>query len=249
MTKNETRKYDMLTRVRGFAAIYGQLFPGTSTAHEAFASLAEAIDRLEAIDVAERAASDGARATRRDAARAVFDTLLKRAGATARVLRKTHSQLQARIPLPLPKDNLQALTLARQFAAGAASCGADFAARAIPLSTFEAGITLFEAALAHHGTSREQRVTVRAERQAVFAQAMHAVETLDVIVANGVTDPVALALWAHDRLVTPPRRRRVQAEDAGATAEAGAASPEPTAPARVLTLTQPSVRADSAAAM
>jgi hypothetical protein len=49
---------------------------------------------------------------------------------------------------------------------------------------------------------------------------MHAVENLDVTVANILTDPVALALWKHDRRIKPRRG------GAGAVTEAVAAASE-----------------------
>ena len=206
MTGQDTRRYNMLMRVRSFAATYRQLFPDTSSAHDAFAEVAAAIDQLEALDVAERSATDGARADRQVAARRLFQKFLRRAGATGRVLGKTIPQLQVRIPLPLPKDERQLLTLARQFAAGVADYGPEFAARGMPLEVLEAGIAALEGALAHRGNSREGRVKARAEREAVFGRAMHAVEKLDVTVANGIEDPVALALWKYDRRVKARRR-------------------------------------------
>ncbi len=216
MTEHDTRRYEMLTRVRSFAGTYGQLFPDISSAHDAFASVAAEIGHLEALDVAERTASDGSRADRKIAAGAVFYKLLMRARSTARVLEKTIPQLQARIPWPLPKANdLQMLTLARQFATSVAGCGAEFAARGISLAALDAGIAAFEAAVAHRGTSRDARVQARAEREAAFARAMHAVAELDVAVANSIVDPTALAVWKHNRRFD--RRRRVSAATAPVT--------------------------------
>jgi len=231
MTGEDTRRYDMLTRVRNFGATHRQLFPGTSSAHDAFASVEAEIARLEALDVVERSASEGARADSRIAARAAFQQLLKRAGFTAHVLGKTIPELRARIPLPLPKGDLQLLTLARQFAAGVAGYGPEFAARGIPLAVLDEGIAAFEAAVAHGEASRDDRVKARAEREAAFERAMHAVATLDVTVGNSIVDPAALALWKHDRRIKPRRRAVTAATEVGPAASQPPASTEVPTPA------------------
>src|SRR3954463_13796904 len=82
----DRRRYDMLIRLRTFGATHGQLFLTTSTAPEAFAAIGEAITQLTALDVAERAASEAARAERKDTARRALVDTLTRAGFTARVL-------------------------------------------------------------------------------------------------------------------------------------------------------------------
>jgi hypothetical protein len=225
MTGRDKRRYDMLTRVHKFATTYGQLFPDTSTAHEAFGVVAAEIDHLEALDVEERSASEVARATRKDAARQVFVDLLARAGTTARVLGHTIPQLETRSLGPLPKDDLGLLTVARQFAAGVAPYGPQFAAHAIPLPTLEAGIAAFEQAVEARANGHGDRVKARAEIEAAFGRAMHAVNTLDVIVENSSVDPVVLTMWKHDKRVKPARR------SAGAAAEDTPAAVAPSAPA------------------
>src|SRR4051794_36910378 len=196
MKFQDRRRYDMLIRLRTFAATHGQLFPTTSTAPEAFAAIGEAITQLTALDVAERAASEAARAERKDTARRALVDTLTRAGFTARVLAMTHEDLTARVVLPLPSDNVLLLTLARQFAAAAAPCAEQFAAHGIPITEVETRLTALEEALQERGMRLDDRVKARAAIEAVFRRAMHAVKTLDVTVANCLGgDPVTLAVW------------------------------------------------------
>lgn len=224
----DRRRYDMLIRLRTFGATHGQLFPTTSPAAEAFATIGEAITQLAALDVAERAASHAARAERKDAARKALVDSLTRAGSTARVLAMTRTDLTAAVVLPLPTDNVALVTLARQFAAAAAPCAGPFAAHGIPIAEVEAGATALEQALQERGSRREDRVKARAAIEAVFAHAMRAVKTLDVTVANCLAgDPVSLAVWRHDRrIVYPPRARATALPDTGPT-EPAASGPAP----------------------
>jgi hypothetical protein len=207
MTSRDRRRYEMLTRVRNFAATHEPLFPETSTAHEAFATVAVEIERLEALDVAERSASQASRVERKLTARRLLSDTLTRAGFTARVLAKTNPQLEARIDLPLPRNDFALLMLARHFAASAAPWPVQFAGHGILVADVQGRITAFEQALHQRGRGRDERVKARAEIEASFTRALDAIAALDSTVANNFTaDPVALAVWRHDRRVEVPRR-------------------------------------------
>jgi hypothetical protein len=197
----------MLNRVRNFGATYAERFPETSAAHAAFAAIAAEIARLEALDVAERWASHGRRAARKDAARSVLADSLTRAGFTARVVAKTDPALDARVDLPLPDNDLQLLKVARHFAAAAAPCAAEFAAHGIPVPELERHIAAFDQARHERAAHQEDHVTARAEIKTSFSRAMDAVAVLDVNVANYLaSDVVALAVWKYDRRLTRPKR-------------------------------------------
>ena len=207
MNSRDRRRYEMLTRVRNFAATHEQLLPATSTAHDAFATVAAEIEHLEALDVAERTASLASRVERKLTTRRVLADTLTRAGRTARVLVKTNPHLEARIDPPLPKTDVALLTVARQFAASARPCAAQFAGHGIPLADVDVAIGAFEQALHQRGRGRDDRVKARAAIEAAFTRAMDAIEALDVSVANCFTgEPVALAVWRHDRRLEVPRR-------------------------------------------
>jgi hypothetical protein len=228
MTLRDRRRYDMLIRLRNFGAAHDQRFPETSTAHAAFAVIAAEITRLEALDVAEHSASQGRRARRKDEARKALADCLTRATQTARVLAKTNPTLDAQIDLPLPPDDLPLLTMARQFAAAATPCAADFAAHGIPIPDVESRTAAFEQALQDRGVRLEDRVKARAEIDASFSRALDAVAVLDVNVANCLaSDSVALAVWKHDRRLKYPR----PASTGEPAAPASPAEPAPSQPA------------------
>ena len=207
MKIRDRRRYEMLIRVRGFGAAHSQLFPSTSTAHDAFVIVAREIEQLGALDVAERSASQASGAQRKAAARQVLAATLTRAGLTARVLAKTNPQLDAQLQPPLPGDDVQLLTLARQFASRAAPYDAQFAGHGITIAEIEASTIAFEQAMHQRGMGHDDRVRARAGIESAFARAMDAVEALDVSVANCLGgDPIALAVWRHDRRIAPTRR-------------------------------------------
>jgi hypothetical protein len=197
----------MLIRLRQFGATHGQRFPETSRAHAAFVVIAAEIARLEALDVAERSASRGRRAARKDAARKVLADSLTRAGFTARVVAKTHPALEASIDLPLPASDLRMLTVGRQFVAAAAPCADEFAAHGIPIPEVEACVAAFDQARHERGMRHDDHVRARAEIAASFSRAMDAVAVLDVNVANCLaSETVVQAVWKYDRRLTAPQR-------------------------------------------
>jgi hypothetical protein len=221
----------MLIRLRTFGGSHGQLFPDTSPAHAAFAVIGAELDRLEALDVAVQSATAASRTARKADARRALAESLTRAAATARVVARTHPGVAVEIHTPLPPQNLALLTLARQFAASAAPCAAEFAAHGIPLAQVDDRVAAFAQALREGGMRRDDRVKARAEIAASFARALEAVTVLDVAVANCLgDDPVALAVWQQDRRIGYPRGRRdAVATDPAPAAEAGSGSLEGTA--------------------
>jgi hypothetical protein len=203
----DRRRYDMLTRVRTFGTTHGQLFPERHPGHDAFRAIGAEIERLEALDVAQRTALHASRVTRKAAARAALADTLTRAGLTARVVAKANPQLEARADPPWPTPDLALLTIARQFIAGAAPYAAHFAAHGIPLSALEEHIAAFEQALHQRAAGRDDHVRARAEMKSAFVRALDAVETLDVGVVNCLAaNPVAQAVWKDTRRIRSRRR-------------------------------------------
>ena len=79
MNYDERRKCEMLDRVQEFGVAHRQLFPETTTAAEAFASLGKELPQLKELDIAERVARHSARATRKAEARKPLVEWLTRA--------------------------------------------------------------------------------------------------------------------------------------------------------------------------
>jgi hypothetical protein len=205
MTNRNKRRYAMLLRVRDFGVANAQLYPTTSAANEAFAALSAEIEHLSALDTAERTATKASRAAKTAAAHAALGDILTRAGFSARVLAKSDPKLEARFEGPVPKDDLQLLELAREFAAGAAPWAEQFARHLIPLSALEGAIAEFEQAISQRGQGRDEWIKMRGEVDHAFARAMHAVAILDATVVNGLPPDSSLRpVWKQLRRLTVP---------------------------------------------
>ena len=223
MTKQDRQRYDMLIRVRDFGAQHGQQFAENSAAPAAFAVVSAEIERLAALNITARNASEASRVADKAAARRVLGDVLIRAGQTARVIARTTPDLTARVPTPLPLADQELITLARQFAERATPHVERFAALGIQLADLDTGIATFEQAVHRRGKGRNERVQTRAQVEAAFTRAYDAVAILDVSVANCLaSDPVALAVWKHGRRVPYARRSTTP------TMPEAAEAPEPT---------------------
>jgi hypothetical protein len=227
MRDNDRRRYEMLARVRDFGATYGQLFPESSLAPQAFASITTGIAQIEAHHLAERTATVSARATRKVAARKALRERLIKVAATARVIAETSPGLQAQFALPETGTDPLLLTVARQFAQHAAPCAAQFVAHGMPaafMADLEASIAAFESAIRDRGMSRDEKVAARGSIKSVLASALAAVRKLDVIVANhAALDPVVREVWKGDRRISYPAGSRKGADKPAADASAAAA--------------------------
>ena len=231
MTSKDRCRYDMLIRVRSFHAIHGQRLPTTSPAHGAFAVIAAELAQIEALDVAERTASQSARAARKAAARKALVDSLTRAGETARVLGKTTPQIDARVDLPPSTHDRQVLTIAREFAAKAAPFAGQFAVHGIGLDELQQHTDALEAALTERGTGRNERNHARAQLEASLERALDALDTLDVTMANHLKGDRAMkAVWKGARRIDYPRRSGT-GPSAGEGAAAGSPPETATTPA------------------
>lgn len=215
MRNIDRRRYKMLKRMRTFGAAHRQHFPEASTAHEALRVIDAELDQLDALDVAERSASQAARSAPKAAVRKSLVDCLRRADDTASVLAKRHPGFVADGKVPYPADDVQLLTIAREFVMKAAPLAAEFAAHGIPVAELDERVNALDRALNERGMQRDEKVRARARIDASLQRALDAVETLDVTVANHLgNDPVAMAVWKSDRRMWSPRRTRAGAKAA-----------------------------------
>ena len=230
MNTNDRRRYDMLNRIDNFSAMHAQRFPTTSPVHGAFAVIAAEVEQLEALDVAARSASQSARAARKAAAGKALADALTRAGHTARVLGKANAQFEVRLELPAVTDDLQLLTIAREFAAKAAPHVEPFAIHGVAIDELPPLIDAFDGALNERGMRRNEQVHVRGRIKASLERAMDAVDTLDVTVANHLRgDSATLAVWKAARRISYRKASRSVSSDAAAPGDPApdAATPAP----------------------
>ena len=205
MKQASRQRYDVLVRVRDFGATYGQLFPESSLAAQAFAVVTSAVGAIDANDVAETAASVSARATRKQEVR---DALLERLALvanTVQVLDGADAEVKAHFTVPHSPSDQVLLTTARQCVQRATPLAAEFLAHGMSsgfLDELNTLINRFDAAIRNRGMSRGQLVAARAAIQAALATGFKAVNQLDVIVANHLAaNPVALEVWKRGRRI------------------------------------------------
>jgi hypothetical protein len=203
------RRYDMLIRVRNFGTNYGQLFPESSLARQAFADLSAAIDQVQAQQVAERTATASAAATRTASAREALNERLVKIAATARVISETNGDLGGLFQVVDATSDQQLLTTGHGFVKNAEPFTAAFVAHGMPptfVTDLQASIEAFDRALRDRGTGRNEQTAARAGIRTAMAAARAALRKLDVIVANHTgLEASVREVWERERRVSPPR--------------------------------------------
>ena len=243
MNHMQTRRYEMLVRIREFGTAHADLFPESSLARQAFAAVAEAVQQLNEHTVTKLSAAQGT--TTKAKARAALLDCVEAVGQTGRVIAEHTPGLEEKFVVPvLPSDQALLMT-ARVFAAAAEPLKDAFFAREMPktfVADLEDAIARFEGAIHARDAGKGERVAARERIQAALNSGLAATGALDAMVANRLRDdPATIAVWKRNRKVSYPPRPHA-AEDApapapstpAATGEApgqapNAASPAPTA--------------------
>ena len=102
MTSKETRKYEMLVRVRDFGDSHQELFPRSTPAGKLFMEIADAVDELDQHAVSKMSAQGaaleggGARVEAREALRERLDAIIR----TARMMADDRPDLANTFRLP-----------------------------------------------------------------------------------------------------------------------------------------------------
>ena len=232
MTRIETRKYEMLVRVRDFGESYAARFPDSTLAKPLFATVASSIAALQADDMTRQATARGGGFNTRDAAREDLLQSVEALLVTARAVALDTPGLEdkfGRLPKK-PKDQVL-LTAARVFAKDAVPLEAAFIAHGMAktfLADFGAAIDGFDRALRDHDMGKDYNLAARATTDAAFDTGAAAVQKLNAIVVNQLRDdPAAMARWYRDRRVRYPRGR---ATDTVASPPESVTPPAPVSP-------------------
>lgn len=210
MTSMETKRYEMLDRVREFGDAHADLFPASSLAREQFAAVAAAVTELSAFAVKKMsAANEGTR--RKAAARQTLRDRLEVVALTGRALAQTTPGLEDTFRLPRPQADQALLTTGRLFAEKATPLEAEFIAHAMPatfIADLNTAVAEFEAAIHHRSSSLADSAVVRQCITHTLAAGTAAALRLDAMIANHLAgDPTITARWTRDRRVEWPRRR------------------------------------------
>jgi hypothetical protein len=229
MHAKQTKRYEMLLRVRDFGNSHGDAFQRSGMAKQAFAAIGSAIDELVAADVQKLSSGHAARADRTIAARSALTDLLLNVSRMARVLRATGRTMPA-FEMPESRRDQTMLTTARQFAADAAAFDAEFTGHGVGPPQITARAAALETALRERGMGRADHTAARVRIQAVLRAAVLDVRRLDLIVDSECAgDPVIRSVWKQTRRVETTRGPHGESADrpSAANAPAPAASSDP----------------------
>ena len=235
MAANETRRYEMLVRVRDFGDTHGDLFPTSSLARDQFTAVAAAVKVLSEYSVRKMSAKQEGKRTK-GLAREALNDRLESMVRTARAIARDTPGFEDRFHIPSPRTDQALLTAGRLFARDAEMIRDPFLAHAMP-QTFVADllevVDTFERAIHDRDAGKGGQTAARASMDAALASGTAAVQKLDAMVTNHLRDdPATDALWRSIRRIGHPRRTR---------AKASASPPVPSAPTP--TATPPSAAA------
>lgn len=242
MNVNDTRRYDMLVRVRDFGTLYGHLFPQSSVAPQKFEEVANAVKWIDAHALTQITRSIAATANQKRKARQALDDALQAIGQTASVLAKQLPALDELVQMPKPATDQGRLIAGRKFARDVQPFMSQFIAHGMAttfLADFDAVVDNYDAAVRGRGMGRDERIAATAGIKAAIAAGLDAVRALDAIVTNHLRgDEVTRTVWDRDCRVV---YRQPLAPQAPATTVAAAPA------AATLTVPAPMTAAESAA--
>jgi hypothetical protein len=214
MTKLDSRRRQMLKRIRDFGATHRDVFPPASFAGRMFTAVADAVNALERHGMKETAGKNLERQHAESKAAARI-ALRRRLGIISRIARAVAVDVPGfdrkfRIRFDCSDDRL--LSRARSFVKAALPVARTFIAHDTPstfLKKLQEDIDAFERAIASREDSRGQRVAVRESIDAEIRKGLLAVKRLDAVVPHKLHDPGVLVVWnAARRIGHPPRMKK-----------------------------------------
>jgi hypothetical protein len=247
----ETRKYDMLVRVRNFGEAYKDRFPKGSLGGRMFAAVEEAVKELDDYAASKVSTKRGGEGARRLAQQALFEQL-DAMSATARQIEADRPEVNGKFQVPATVDDRAVLTAARVFAHDAEAFKASFVAHGMSrsfLADLNVAMKQYAGAIRKREAGRVENTTARISIEAALASGVAATRKLHVIVHNIVRDDdMAIALWEKARRIDwPPVKAAAAAPGTNAAPAAPGASTTPAA-APVPAATAPATAAATAAA-
>ena len=237
MTAIETRKYEMLVRVRDFGNTHGDRFPESTRAREQFTTVSAAVKELSEFAVKKMAAKQEGKRTKAIAREALHDRL-ESIAITARAIGRDTPGFEDRFHVPRPRTDQGLLTAGRLFARDAEILKDQFLAHAMR-DTFVADllelVDTFEHAIRERDAGKGGQTAARASMNAALESGTAAVQKIDAMVNNHLRDdPETTTLWGSVRRIGHARRpRRVAAASPPAPSAPTPAPPATTPPPAV----------------
>ena len=207
MTARETRRYEMLLRVRDFGRTHREALTGSSAAQTALATVGAAVDELAALDVVRLSASASGRADDRRTARRALAALLASVSRLARLLR-AEGQTMPPFSRPRSRSDQALLTTARVFAQDVEPFAEEFRNHELQPERLAQAIAAFEAAVRTRGSGCYALTASRTRIRDLLRRAELAVRRLDLIIANRPdTETAVQVVWRQARRIEARKRR------------------------------------------
>jgi hypothetical protein len=203
MTNLETRKFNMLTRVRDFGSAHASSFPTNSLGGELFIHVTEIVETLEGF-ASEKSSTKGESkqsTTSKVIARATLKEMLEAIRRTARAIAVTTPGFDEKFRFPKSFNDQNLSSSARAFAADALPLKAEFIRHEMSANfivELNAAIEQFDRATSESNLSSEARFSATQSLSATIGKAMKIVLQLDAVVRNKFkNDPIITAAWAQ----------------------------------------------------
>jgi hypothetical protein len=203
MTNLETRKFNMLTRVRDFGIAHASSFPTNSLGGELFTEVTGIVETLESF-ASEKSSTKGEsrqNTSSKAIARATLKKMLEAIRRTARAIAVQTPGIDEKFRLPKPFTDQNLSSSARAFAADALPLKAEFIRHEMSANfivELQAAIEEFDRATSESNQSSEARFSAIQSLSATLRKAKKTVLQLDAIVRNKFkSDPIITAAWAQ----------------------------------------------------
>lgn len=224
MTKRQTRKYEMLVRVRTFGVTHQKAFAEGSEVAKAFATVADVVTQIDAFSKAKLTARRESMKARLAAKMA----LAARIGAiarSARVMAKAIPGADAKFPLPTGRTDVAILTSGRLFLQEATPLKDTFVSCGLAptfVEDLQQAVAVFEQEIAGRNAGKTSAAVSQKGIRAALKKGLDTVLSLDVLVRNVLGhDANAMAAWKRGRHVEFSGRTAA----VGAPSETGVSAP------------------------
>jgi hypothetical protein len=204
MTKRQTRKYEMLVRVRDFGKNHSAQFAEGSEVSKAFAAVNDAVAQVSAFGVtkltARRESMDA-----RFAARQALERWIAAIARSARVMAKAVPGADAKFPLPTRRNDVAILQSGRLFLQEATPLKDTFISCGLPATFVEdlqQAVTGFEQQIAGRNAGKVGAAVSHHAIRAALKKGLNTVLSLDALVRNVLGgDGNAMKEWKRARHV------------------------------------------------
>jgi hypothetical protein len=217
MNHHESRRYEMLRRVRDFGQAHAADFPASSLGGSLFAAIGATVAELEQAASAQTSSAGSSRqgTESKDLAREALLDEMEAITATARAMALDNPGLENKFRIPRNASDQEVLTTARAFLADATPLAGEFIRHEMPadfLDQLRDAIAELEQAISERNHHREGRVSSRAALGEVIARGMKQVKQLNAVVRNKYrNDAATLAGWTSASHVEQQPRRKPSA--------------------------------------